>query len=190
MTMKRNTVKNKKMKPFKIRSKEVLIDSIYMPVEKQIVEFPNGEVGEWFVNTHGDAVIVLAKTKEGQFILERCYKHGCQSIVVEFCAGMIDPGETPEQAAKREFREETGYRCGTLKKVGEVYANPTGSQMKYHFFIATECEYDGPQQLEGAEQIEVLKLDSIEAVEALVFDNDQNPACIGPAGVAYLRRYL
>jgi ADP-ribose pyrophosphatase len=177
------------MKPFKILSKEVLIHSPYMPVEKQMVELPNGEISEWFVNTHGDAVIVLAITTNNEIILERCYKHGCQQIVTEFCAGMVEKGELPLEAAKREFREETGYKVGTIKKVGEVYSNPTGSNMKYHFFLATECEYDGEQRLDGAEQIEILLLQNMQELEKLVFDPNENPACISLAGITYLRKY-
>lgn len=177
------------MKPFKIISREVLLDSPYMPVEKHIVELPNGKQAEWFVNTSEDAVIVIAISKTGEIILERCYKHGCQKIIIEFCACMIDEGETPIEAAERELREETGYRSGKMEKVGEVFSNPTGSQMKYHFFIATDCEKEGPQKLDGAEQIEVFFVPTLEDVEKIFFDSSSNPSCIALAGLSYLRKF-
>ncbi|MDK3018531.1 NUDIX domain-containing protein [Pseudodonghicola flavimaris] len=50
-------------------------------------------------------------------------------------AGMIDPGETPEQAARREAEEEAGLRLTALEKAGEAYSS-SGSSMEYcHLFV-------------------------------------------------------
>lgn len=142
------------MKKFKILSREKLITSPYCPVERQIVELPSGGTAEWYVNTCSDAVIVVPVLKSGEILLQRTYKHGCGEVVTEFCAGMVDEGEDLFVAAERELLEETGY-AGKLEKVGESFANSTGSSMKYHFFIARDCEKVADQSLDHTEQIEL-----------------------------------
>ncbi len=65
-----------------------------------------------------DGVLVLALTNDGHIILVRQFRHAIQSTTLEFPAGSIEGEETPEEAAARELFEETGYRAGTLRLVG------------------------------------------------------------------------
>lgn len=143
------------MKPFKIISREKVLDSKWMPIEKQIVELPNGKQSEWFINTNSDAIIIIPFLKNGQILLQKNYKHGCGTIITEFCAGMIDKNETPQKAAQRELLEETGYQAKKIIKIGESFSNPTGSIMKHHFFIGMDCEKIAEQIPEETEQIEL-----------------------------------
>ncbi len=149
------------MKKFKIISREILINEKFCHIEKQVVEFPNGGKGDWFVDMKGDAVLVVPVTPEGEVVLQKIYKHGCGEIIVEFCAGMVDEGETPENAVQRELMEETGYSAEKFVKVGEIFANPTGAQMKYHIFVALDAKKIGSQELEEAEQIETFTVSSL-----------------------------
>ncbi len=160
------------MKPFKILSREKILDNPYCPIEKQIVELTTGDKAEWFVNKASDAVIIIPVLKTGEVLLQKNYKHGSGKIVTEFCAGMIDPGETPEQAAPRELLEETGHTAESFTKLGEVFANPTGSSMKYHFFRAENCEKSGNQSLDEAEQIEVFSVKNIAEARKLLTDSE------------------
>jgi len=178
------------MKKFKILSKEILIDSPYCPVEKHIVEFPDGGEGEWFVNTSDDAVIVVPITKDGKVILQRSYKHGGGEEVVEFCAGMIDAGEIPVEAAKRELREETGFTSDSLEKIGEVFSNPTGSSMKYYFFLARDCSETGPQDLDPSEQIEVFLVDDWGSAKRLLTDKGTLTSSATMAGIGFGEKHL
>ena len=110
------------MKKFKVLSRKVLIDSPFCPVEKQVVELPDGQTCDWYLNTSNDAVIVVPFLETGEVLLQRGYKHGSGEVITEFCAGLIDDGETPLETAKRELLEETGY-AGNLKQSGEIFAN-------------------------------------------------------------------
>lgn len=178
------------MKPFKILSRVLDYDSPYLPVEKQRVQLPNGTKKDWFINVSVDAVLVMPVMKSGEIVAQYSYKHGCQSQVLEFCMGMIDAGETPEVAAPRELREETGLVSQKWTKVGEFFANPTGSTMKYHFFIAEECEQVGDQNLEEDEQIELCFLKNIEEADTLFFNQEINTSCANIVGWVYLKRFL
>lgn len=56
-----------------------------------------------------DAVVIMATDESGErIVLSKEFRMAAGSWVYNFPAGLIDPGETPEQSAKRELREETG----------------------------------------------------------------------------------
>ncbi len=178
------------MKPFKILSTEKILDVLYCPVEKHRVELPNGKEADWFVTTFPDAVIVVPFLPSGEVILEKTYKHGCRNIVIEFCAGIIDPGEEPLHAAHRELQEETGFTTKSMKKIGEVFANPTGSTMKYHYFVALDCQKTGPQKLDDAEQIEVFTLPDFAAAQELLLHPDTKTASTIIAALGFTKAFL
>ena len=170
------------MQKFKVLSEQVIITSKYSPTKKQIVELPGGETAEWYINTSNDAVVVVPLLKSGEVLLQRGYKHGSGEIITEFCAGLVDDGERPIEAAMRELIEETGH-TGMLEWIGECFANPTGSTMKYHFFLAQNCEKQIEQQLDPAEQIELFTVKDLAAARSLL---TKEGVCISAATLAAL----
>lgn len=151
------------MKPYKVLKQERIVDSPFCRIEQQLVELPDGSTTDWFVNLNDDAVIVIPVLTDGSVLLQQQYKHGGGEVVTEFCAGMVDEGETPKQAATRELLEETGYTAQEFIHLKTVFSNPTGSRMKYHYFVAQDVEKVAEPNLEPAEQIELLILPSIKA---------------------------
>ncbi len=174
------------MKKFKVLSRKVLIDSPFCPVEKQVVELPDGQTCDWYLNTSNDAVIVVPFLETGEVLLQRGYKHGSGEVITEFCAGLIDDGETPLETAKRELLEETGY-AGNLKQSGEIFANATGSTMKYHFFIADGCRKVADQKLDKAEQIECFTVKNIIEAQKLLSTSDVKTTAATMAVFGFIR---
>jgi GDP-mannose pyrophosphatase NudK len=90
-----------------------------------------------------DAVaVLLTDPKAKKFLLARQFRlptflNGSEKgYLVETCAGLIDEGETPEQAARREVAEETGYPVTELEKIGGVYTSAGGITEFVHLFTA------------------------------------------------------
>jgi ADP-ribose pyrophosphatase len=54
----------------------------------------------------------------------------------ECCAGKMDDGETPEEAVRREAKEETGCDVTALKRIGQVYPSPGTMNETFHLFCA------------------------------------------------------
>lgn len=100
-------------------------------------------------------VVIIPLNTDRKVILARQFRPGPEKVLEEIPAGAIDEGETPEQAARRELQEETGYVAGSMKYLGEMYRDGY-SNMTIHVFIATDCTLhkDG-QKLEENEHIEV-----------------------------------
>ena len=147
-----------------------MVDSPYCQIEKQRVVLPNGKTGDWYVSLNSDAVIVIPIRPDGSVILQRQYKHGGGEVVTEFCAGLVDKGEEPLAAAKRELREETGYTSDNFEHLHTVFSNPTGSRMRYHYFLARDVELTDETDFDEAEQIELVIVPSLEHARILLCD--------------------
>lgn len=107
-----------------------------------------------FLHLGDDACLVLARTTDGRFILNREFRFPVHAYVLGCPAGRIDPGETPEQAALRELQEETGYTAPSLTYLGSAYIVPAICTQKGHFFFADNCIPHAPPQHEPFEVIE------------------------------------
>ncbi len=115
---------------------------------------------------HVDCVVLLPVDRDGSVIMVRQYRHAVARALLELPAGAIDPGETPEQAAGRELREETGCAAGRLEKLGGFYAAPGYLTEYLHFFRATGLEPD-PLTAEDTDEIEVVPVKPAE-IQGLV----------------------
>ncbi len=153
------------MKPFEILNKELVLDSPWIPVEKQRVRLPNGKESDWYVVLGSEVVIVVPMLSDGRVVLQRAYKHGAGQVVTEFCAGMVDDGEEPIEAARRELLEESGYASDEMILLGSFYPNPTASRAKYHIFLAKNAHKIQDPELEPEEQIENFIVDSLADAE-------------------------
>ncbi len=76
----------------------------------------------WSVRTYGYAAI-LAVTTDGMIPLVRQFRPAVETMVLELPSGGIDAGETPEEAARRELLEETGWQADELVALGQLHVD-------------------------------------------------------------------
>jgi ADP-ribose pyrophosphatase len=148
---------------------EVLIESIkvfegrLISVRKDTVKLPNGRTSTREVVVHPGAVAIVPMLEDGRVILVKQYRHAVGKILMEIPAGTLHPGETPEECALRELREEIGYSAGRLEKLTSVYLAPGYSTELIHLFLATDL-----QPAEGeADEDEFLKPVTLTLDEAI-----------------------
>lgn len=107
---------------------------------------------------HRGAVNVIALTQgpDSTIVLARQLRAPVGRPVIEFPAGLIDAGESPEQAAHRELQEETGWRGKTLRVGPPTYPSP-GLTDEAIYFVEVQLQERGDATPEEDEAIEVLE---------------------------------
>ena len=140
----------------------------YDAQNKPAVVIFNGIAYAYLYDLQGD---VIAITDDGQFVMERQYRHGLGKTCFEIPAGVIEKGETPLEAAKRELMEETGYGEGEWKEIMSVSGNSSTTNNISHCFVAKGVKKIGTQHLDSTEDLEVVLLDRSQVWDLMV--NDQ-----------------
>jgi len=85
----------------------------------------NGKVGKRIRIDHPEAAAIIPFVSEKEILMVRQYRYALGQETLEIPAGKLDPGETPEQGARRELLEETGYQAGELRHI-TTYAPAIG----------------------------------------------------------------
>ncbi|HET7812746.1 MAG TPA: NUDIX hydrolase [Candidatus Baltobacteraceae bacterium] len=147
--------------PWRVTGSSYVVDTKFLRLRKDTIELPDGHVVEdYFVRESRGFIIVCAVTNDNRILLVRQYKHGIGKELLELPAGAIDPGETPEQTALRELREETGYTAGSMEHVRTFIVDPTNSDTVAHLFIARNARRTHEQDLDSTESIAVETVDA------------------------------
>lgn len=162
-------------------SSEYLFRRPWLTARKDVVRLPNGTIiPEFYVLEYPDWINVIARTKDHKFVMIRQYRHGLDETRYEICAGVIDPGEKPLKAAKRELYEETGYGKGTWREISVISGNPSVTNNLTHCFVATDVECISTQHLEKSEDISVHLLSTEEVLSLLVNDQIKQALMLAP----------
>jgi 8-oxo-dGTP pyrophosphatase MutT (NUDIX family) len=99
--------------------------------------------------------IVKDKSREDCFLMVRQYRHGSNSITMEFPAGLVNKGEEPIIAAQRELLEETGYSADKFVLIGSIKPNPAFMSNTSYTYFAVNPVKSGGQSLDEDELIDV-----------------------------------
>lgn len=110
-------------------------------------------------------VAITAFTKKGELILVKQFRKPLGEFCLELPAGLIDKGETAEQAAVRELLEETGYAGTVLQVRPLVISSSAGlTDEVCYSYIISQCEKVSDKIGVDGEQIEVLLFNSLDEV--------------------------
>jgi len=101
-------------------------------------------------------VNVVALDAERRVLLIRQWRLGTRSVTLEIPGGLVEPGEEPAEAARRELREETGYESPRWSRIGVVHPNPAIQGNRCWIFLAEEAVRAGPPRFDAAEDIETI----------------------------------
>ena len=177
---------NQTIKEWKVLESEYLVRRPWLTARRDRLELPDGRIiPEYYVLEYPDWVNVIAITKDGQFVMERQYRHAARKISLELPCGVMEEGETPLEAAQRELLEETGFGGGQWKKLMELSPNPSAMSNTTHCFLAIGVEKIAEQHLDETEELAVLFMTK-EEVKRMLNENQICQALM----VAPLYKYI
>jgi ADP-ribose pyrophosphatase len=138
-------------------SSERLMETPYFVVRADRLRLPDGSVKDpYYVLERPDAVIVFPLTEEDEVVLVRQYRPAIDRMELGLPAGLVEEGEEPEKAARRELSEETGYAGGEWELLGALASSPSLKDNWAHLFLARNVMRVAPAQPDEYERVEVV----------------------------------
>jgi ADP-ribose pyrophosphatase len=133
----------------------------WIKVHRQRVRLPNGRIVDSYHQiVLPDYAIIAAQTADGKFIVERQYKHGIGTASLILPGGVIDRGEKPRNAAKRELLEETGYEADGWREIGVYVSSSNYGCGRAHVFSSRNARKITEPNSGDLEDMEIVLLDA------------------------------
>ncbi|MEW9121145.1 MAG: NUDIX hydrolase [Thermotaleaceae bacterium] len=148
----------------KLDSQEVY-KGIIIRVEKDRVRLENGVETYRETVRHRNAVAVVALDEEKNLLLVEQFRYPLGQKLTELPAGLIDEGEAPLEAAKRELEEETGYAAEDWRLLTEFYPSGGVHDEKIYIYLAQKIKYAAAPHLDGDEILTCSKISFSDMVE-------------------------
>lgn len=114
-----------------------------------------------------DWVNIAAVTPEGKLLIVKQFRLGIQAMTTECPAGVVEKGEDPQEAAKRELAEETGYTTDDWTYLGWVEPNPAYQDNHCHQFLAQNVVPTEATNQDDAEDVEFCEMTLEEVKEEI-----------------------
>lgn len=119
----------------------VIHDGRIVHLSVDTVRFPDGSVGKLELVRHRGAAAVLPilggkGDADPDVVLLRQYRYAAGGVIYEVPAGIIEPGESWEECARRELEEEAGLRAGRLVKLTTIHTTPGFTNERIHLYAA------------------------------------------------------
>ena len=144
----------------------VIFSGHLVEVWQDRVELDNGRSAMREVVAKGPAVCVLARQGDDIWFVSQ-YRYPIKEEILELPAGKMDRGETPEQTALRELKEETGLVAERLISLGYIWPSPGISSEKIYLYYADQLTEEEKRHSED-ELLTVFKKNKNEVKELLL----------------------
>lgn len=163
-------MQNSDLRPWKTLSQKTILNhSKYLTVESHSIELPDGEIiSDWPWLITPDAAVVLAMTTDQKFLCFRQTKYAIQGPTLAPVGGLIEPGEDPFEAAKRELLEETGYTAPDWTPLGSYVMDPNRNVGTRYLYLAQKATKVSEPDSDDLEDQQLLFLDRDKLEEAML----------------------
>jgi len=119
------------------------------------VQLPGGRVSQREIVEHSGSVAAVPLDVHSNILMVRQYRKPVEQELLEIPAGLLEPGEEPEAAARRELQEETGYTAQRIEPLVQFFTSPGFCDEEMHTFLAMDLVAGRPNPDED-EQIKLV----------------------------------
>lgn len=161
---------NKKNASFeeKTVSSKLIFDGKVIHLHLDDILLPDGKLGFREYCTHNGAVCVIPITSNGEVICVRQYRYAIGKPLLEIPAGKLDSiNEDPDDAVRRELREETGAISGKITYLGLYYGSPALLNEKIYMYLAEDLSF-GDCDPDDDEFLEIVKIPLSDLVDMVL----------------------
>jgi 8-oxo-dGTP pyrophosphatase MutT (NUDIX family) len=138
---------------------ERLLETPYFALRSDRLRLPDGAIKDpYYVVERPDAAIIFPLTGEGEVVLVRQYRPPLERMELGLPAGLVEEGEKPEAAARRELLEETGYSGGEWQPLGSLASSPSLKDNWAYLFLARDVERTADPDPDEHELVEEIKV--------------------------------
>ncbi len=149
------------MKKPDVIKRTVVLQQGHTIIVNDRLRFPSGTEGQYLYVERDTsvAIIPIFEEKDGLYtLLVKQYRYPIRQAVYQFPMGFAEHGVSHEDQARKELREETGYKAGKMQQIGEFFHDPGLNTQRTVVFLALNPTPEGNQQLDATEDIEVKKV--------------------------------
>ncbi|MCG6975758.1 MAG: NUDIX hydrolase [Acidiferrobacterales bacterium] len=152
------------------KNKKMEYEGRVISVSVEDVELPNGSTLVFERVHHPGGSVIVAVDDQDRICLLKQYRHIANGWLWELPAGKLDPGESPDNTARRELLEEAGVEASEWTDLGKAYSSPGIFDEVLHFYLARGLRERTPS-FDAHENIEIHWL-PLETVLALLSEGD------------------
>lgn len=154
-------------------------------VRVDTVKMPDGRETKREIIEHADCIAVVAVDEKDNVLLVRQFRKPVEKELLEIPAGGIDAGEDPDEAVRREMREETGYLPKRVERIGGFYSAPGYCTEFLYLYLATDL-VPNPLNAEDTTEIKVIRV-PVAKIPALIESGEIRDAKSIAGLLTYLR---
>jgi 8-oxo-dGTP pyrophosphatase MutT (NUDIX family) len=168
-------------RPFQILSTEIAWSCPWYRVRRDHIIMTDGRPGIYHVIEKADAIWIIPVTADGRIVMVYQYRHTVDDWCWEIPAGSVKPGQSLEEAAREELREEVGGDADKLEYISRFYSANGICNEAGHIFLATGVVAGRPRH----EPAEVMTVHLIPVPAALAMARTHQ-ITDGPSALALL----
>jgi ADP-ribose pyrophosphatase len=135
-----------------------------------------------------DYVSILARTKSKNFLLVKQFRPAINKFTLEIPGGLVDIGEKPLTAAKRELKEETGYEAKHIIYLGSFFADVGRLENKIHCYYAKNAITT--KNFKKEENLKIIKVNANNFCKLIKKNKISHFLHVGIIGLAKLKNLI
>lgn len=163
-----------------------IFENRIVTLEEKVQKLPNRKRIKLTIVRH-PKVAVIIPVRRGKFLMESHYRPVIREWLLEFPAGFVEKGETPNHAARRELEEETGMKAKKLQYLFKTYSSAGFTDELAYFFFA-DVFSKGKRQSESGEILTMKEISIGKALQMVKGDKIHDSKTI--KGILYYNSFL